>query len=162
MTARFFIDRPVTAAVLSLVIVLMGSVSLRLLPVCQYPNILPPQVSVTARFPGADAQTMSQSVAAPLERAINGVDGMIYLQSLNSDGQMQLSVSFEVGTDPDIDTINVSGRVQSVLSSLPQDVQRLGVTVQKQQDSLIAILALNTTSSYYNDVAISNSAVAGK
>jgi hydrophobe/amphiphile efflux-1 (HAE1) family protein len=159
MTSRFFIDRPVTAAVLSLVIVLMGSVSLRLLPVCQYPNILPPQVSVTARFPGADAQTISQSVAAPLEHAINGVDGMIYLQSLNSDGQMQLSVSFEVGNDPDIDTINVSGRVQSVLSSLPQDVQRLGVTVQKQYDSLIAILALSATSDHYNDIAISNYAL---
>lgn len=159
MTPRFFIDRPVTSAVLSLMIVLMGLVSLRLLPVCQYPNILPPQVSVTANFPGADAQTISQSVAEPLEHAINGADGIIYLQSVNSDGQMQLSVTFEVGTDPDIDTINVSNRVQNVLGSLPQEVQRLGVTVHKQYDSLVAILTLSATSDHYNDVAISNFAL---
>ncbi len=156
MNTRGIIDRPVTAAVLSLVIVLAGLVSLPLLPVSLYPDIVPPQVSVTASFPGADAETVAQSVAVPLEHAINGADGMISLQSLNSDGKMQLSIYFNTGTDPDIDTINVSNRVQGVLSSLPQDVQRLGVTVQKQYNSPIAIVVLTATSDRYDDVAVSN------
>jgi multidrug efflux pump len=159
MSPRVFIDRPVAAAVLSLMIMLAGLISLRMLPVSQYPDIVPPQVSVTASFPGADAQTVSESVAAPLERAINGADGIIYLQSLNSDGQLQLSVSFETGTDPDRNAINVSNRVQSVLSSLPQSVQRLGVTVQKQSNSLLAVLALTATLDRYDDVAVSNYAL---
>ena len=92
----------------------------------------------------------------PLEQAINGADGMISLQSLNSDGKMQLSIYFNTGTDPDIDTINVSNRVQGVLSSLPQDVQRLGVTVQKQYNTPIAIVVLTATSDRYDDVAVSN------
>ncbi len=159
MIVRSFIDRPVTASVLSLLVVLVGLVSLWLLPVAQYPNIVPPQISVVASYPGADVETLSQSVAAPLERAINGVDGMIYMQSQNSAGQMQLSVSFEVGTDPEIDAINVSNRVQGVLSTLPQATQRLGITVQKQSGALVTILALIATSDRYDDVAISNYAL---
>jgi multidrug efflux pump subunit AcrB len=159
MNMRGIIDRPVTAAVLSLVIVLAGLVSLPLLPVSLYPDIVPPQVSVTASFPGADAETVAQSVAVPLEQAINGADGMIYLQSLNSDGKMQLSIYFNTGTDPDIDAINVSNRVQGVLSSLPQDVQRLGVTVQKQYNAPIAIVVLTAASDRHDDVAVSNYAV---
>ena len=159
MIVRSFIDRPVTACVLSLLILLVGLVSLRLLPVAQYPDIVPPQVSVSANDPGADVETLSQSVAAPLERAINGVDGMIYMQSQNSAGQTQLSVSFDVGTDPELDAINVSNRVQGVVSTLPAQTQRLGVTVQKQSSSLVAILALSATSDRYDDVAISNYAL---
>ncbi len=159
MIIRSFIDRPVTASVLSLLVVLVGLVSLRLLPVAQYPDIVPPQISVVASYPGADVETLSQSVAAPLERAINGVDGMIYMQSQNSAGSAQLNVSFDVGTDPEIDAINVSNRVQGVLSTLPQAVQRLGVTVQKQSGALVAILALSATSDRYDDVAISNYAL---
>ena len=159
MTGRGFIDRPVTASVLSLLITLVGLVSLWLLPVALYPDILPPQVIVTGTFPGADAETLSQSVAAPLERAINGADNMIYIQTQNGAGQTQLSVSFQVGSNPDIDTINVSNRVQSVLSSLPQLVQRLGVSVQKQSGSMIAILAMSATSDRYDDVAVSNYAL---
>ena len=159
MNARAFIDRPVTAAVLSILIVLVGLVCLRLLPVSQYPNIVPPQVGVQANYPGADAASMAQIVAAPLERAINGVDGMIYIQSQNADGSTQINVSFEVGTNPDLDTINVSNRVQAVLSTLPALVQRLGVSVQKQTNTQVAILALNATSDRYDDVAISNYAL---
>ena len=159
MIARSFIDRPVTASVLSLLVVLVGLASLRALPVAQYPSIVPPQIYVQANYPGADAETLSQTVAAPLERAINGVDGMIYMQSQNSAGQTALSVSFEVGTDPEIDSINVSNRVQGVVSSLPQETQRLGVTVQKQSGALVTILALVATSDRYDDVAISNYAL---
>ena len=159
MIVRSFIDRPVTASVLSLLIVLVGLASLRTLPVAQYPSVVPPQIYVQANYPGADVETLSQTVAAPLERAINGVDGMIYMQSQNSAGQMALSVSFEVGTDPEIDSINVSNRVQGVLSSLPQETQRLGVTVQKQSGALVTILALIATSDRYDDVAISNYAL---
>lgn len=159
MIVRSFIDRPVTASVLSILVVLIGLVSLRALPVAQYPDIVPPRIYVQASYPGADVETLSQNVAAPLERAINGVDGMIYMQSQNSAGQMQLSVSFEVGTDPEIDSINVSNRVQGVLSTLPQETQRLGVTVQKQSGALVTILALVATSNRYDDVAISNYAL---
>ena len=157
MSTRAFIDRPISAAVLS-----AGDFATRRSGVVTvaagipYPGIVPPQVSVTANFPGADAETVAQIVAVPLEQAINGVDGMISLQSLNSDGKMQFSTYFDTGTDPDIDTINVSNRVQGVLSSLPQDVQRLGVTVQKQYSTLVAIVALTAMSDRYDDVAVSN------
>ena len=159
MIVRSFIDRPVTASVLSMLVVLVGLASLRALPVAQYPNIVPPQIYVQANYPGADVETLSQNVAAPLERAINGVDGMIYMQSQNSAGQTALTVSFEVGTDPEIDSINVSNRVQGVLSTLPLETQRLGVTVQKQSGALVTILALVATSDRYDDVAISNYAL---
>ncbi len=159
MIVRRFIDRPVTASVLSLLIVLAGLACLRSLPVAQYPDIVPPQVYVQANYPGADAETVSQAVAAPLERAINGVDDMISLQSQISAGQEQLSATFEVGTDPDLAAINVSNRVQGVLSSLPQEAQRLGVTVRKQSGSLVTILALTSMSDRYDDVAISNYAL---
>lgn len=159
MIVRGLIDKPVSAVVMSVLIVVFGLISLRSIPITQYPGIAPAQILVTANYPGADVETVSQAVAAPLERAINGVDDMIIMQSQIGAGQEQLTVSFEVGTKPDLAAINVSNRVQGILSTLPQEVQRLGVTVRKQSGSLLTILAMVATSDRYDDVAISNYAL---
>jgi multidrug efflux pump len=140
---RFFINRPVFAAVISIVIVMAGLISMRILPIAQYPELTPPQVVVTATYPGASAETVSQTVAAPLEQQVNGVENMLYMQSTNSsDGQMQLTVTFALGTDPDQATINVNNRVQRALSSLPTEVTRLGVTVNKRSTSILGLVAM--------------------
>ncbi|WP_159995477.1 efflux RND transporter permease subunit [Roseomonas sp. 18066] len=159
MSARFFIERPVLAGVLSILIVLAGLVALPALPVAQYPQIVPPQVQVATSYSGADAATVAQTVAAPLERAINGVDGLIYMQSVNTDGAMSLSVSFEIGTDPDQATINVSNRVQSVLATLPAEVQRVGVTVSKQSSAFLAVVSLTATDDRFDEIFLSNYAL---
>lgn len=116
----FFIKRPVLSTVISLVIVLMGILAIRVLPIEQYPNLVPPVVSVTAMYPGATPETIAETVASPIEEEINGVDDMIYMSSVaSSAGNLTINVSFEIGTDPDIATINVNNRVQTALTSLP-------------------------------------------
>jgi hydrophobe/amphiphile efflux-1 (HAE1) family protein len=159
MNARFFIERPVLAGVLSIVIMLAGLVAMRVLPIAQYPQIVPPQVVVSTTYSGADADTVSQTVAAPLERAINGVEGLIYMQSVNTDGSMTLNVSFEIGTDPDQATINVSNRVQSVLATLPSEVQRVGVTVNKQSSAFLAVVSLTAADGRFDEIFLSNYAL---
>ncbi|WP_202910818.1 efflux RND transporter permease subunit, partial [Teichococcus vastitatis] len=159
MSARFFIERPVLAGVLSIVIVLAGLVAMRALPVAQYPEIVPPQVVVSTTYSGADADTVAQTVAAPLERAINGVEGLIYMQSVNTDGSMTLNVSFEIGTAPDQATINVSNRVQGVLATLPNEVQRVGVTVNKQSTAFLAVVSLTATDERFDEIFLSNYAL---
>ncbi|MFC3125490.1 efflux RND transporter permease subunit [Pseudoroseomonas globiformis] len=159
MNARFFIERPVLAGVLSIVIVLAGLVAMRVLPVAQYPQIVPPQVVVQTTYSGADADTVAQTVAAPLERAINGVEGLIYMQSVNTDGGMTLNASFQIGTDPDQATINVSNRVQGVLATLPSEVQRVGVTVNKQSTAFLAVVSLSATDERFDEIFLSNYAL---
>jgi len=111
MFSKFFIDRPVFAAVISIVIVLAGLVCLRILPIAQYPAIVPPEVTVTASYPGASAQTIAETVAAPLEQQINGVENMLYMRSTSTgSGTLTISVTFAIGTNPDQNTINVSNR----------------------------------------------------
>ncbi|PZP47886.1 MAG: hydrophobe/amphiphile efflux-1 family RND transporter [Azospirillum brasilense] len=159
MSARFFIERPVLAGVLSIVIVLAGLVAMRVLPIAQYPQIVPPQVVVSTTYSGADADTVAQTVSAPLERAINGVEGLIYMQSVNTDGSITLTVSFQIGTDPDQATINVSNRVQGVLATLPSEVQRVGVTVSKQSSAFLAIVSLTSAADRFDEIFLSNYAL---
>ena len=130
--AAFFIRRPIVAIVIAIVTVLGGIVSLRGLPVAQFPNIVPPQIMVTANYTGADAVTIEQSVATPLEQAVNGVDDMIYMQSTNgNDGSMQLTVTFGIDTNPNIDQVNVQNRMAQAQPNLPPDVAQYGLTMRK-------------------------------
>ncbi|MET1080599.1 MAG: efflux RND transporter permease subunit [Pseudomonas sp.] len=159
MISRFFIDRPVFAAVISIVIVLAGLMAMRSLPVAQYPQILPPQVSVSASYSGASAQVIAETVAAPLEQSINGVDGMIYQQSNSGGNAMSLSVYFKVGTDPDQATIAVNNRVQAALAKLPEEVRRQGVKVEKKSSDILQVVTLFSPDNSRDPVYISNYAL---
>ncbi|WP_374323779.1 efflux RND transporter permease subunit [Aquipseudomonas alcaligenes] len=160
MISRFFIDRPVFAAVISIVILLGGLAAMRALPVAQYPQILPPQVSVSASYPGASAQVIAETVAAPLEQQINGVEGMIYqLSNSASSGSMSLSVYFEVGRDPDQATIDVNNRVQAALAKLPEEVRRQGVKVEKKSSDILQVITLYSPDNSRDPVMISNYAL---
>lgn len=160
MNPRFFIDRPVFAAVISIVIVLAGALAMRALPIAQYPELTPPQVVVSATYPGASAETVAQTVAAPLEQQINGVEGMLYMQSSNSSsGTMQLTVTFALGTDPDQATIDVNNRVQRATSTLPSEVTRQGVTVAKRSTSILGMVAMFSTDPRYDRTYVGNYAL---
>ena len=138
--SHFFIDRPIFAAVLSIVITLAGGIALMTLPVSQYPDIVPPQVQVTTTYPGANSSVVDTSIAQPIEAQVVGVDKMIYMKSVSGDdGSYTLICSFELGTNPDINTVNVNNRVQVALSSLPPEVQRQGVSL------IISVARLYTT-----------------
>src|SRR6202008_3477827 len=121
--ARFFVDRPIVAIVIAVVTVLLGLVSMTGLPIAQFPSIIPPQIQIKTTYTGADAVTIEQSVATPLEQQMNGVDKMLYMQSTNaSDGTLTLTVTFDVDTDPNIDQVNVQNRVAQAQPNLPADV----------------------------------------
>lgn len=157
---RFFIDRPLFSSVISVIIVLMGIVAMRALPIEMYPDVAPPQVVVTATYPGASAQVVADAVAAPLEQEINGVDNMIFMESTSSDaGMLQISVSFEMGTDPDQAQINVNNRVQSAISRLPQIVRDLGVQVEAQSTNILMVPVLYSPDDSMQTLEISNYAL---
>ncbi|MBS7690812.1 multidrug efflux RND transporter permease subunit [Pseudomonas lalucatii] len=157
--SRFFIDRPIFATVISVVIMLAGLLAMRALPISQYPQILPPQVSVSASYAGASAQVIAETVAAPLEQSINGVEGMIYQQSNSGGNVMSLSVYFQVGTDPDQATIDVNNRVQSALAKLPEEVRRQGVKVEKKSSDILQVVTLFSPDGSRDPVYISNYAL---
>ncbi|MDB5641094.1 MAG: hydrophobe/amphiphile efflux family transporter [Hyphomicrobiales bacterium] len=160
MISRFFINRPVFASVLSIVIMLAGFLAMRALPISQYPQIVPPEVVITANYPGANAQTIAETVAAPLEQQINGVENMIYMRSTSTgSGTMSLSVYFNIGTNPDQATINVNNRVQRAQALLPAEVSRQGVTVNKRSSSILQVLAMSSPSGRYDTIFISNYAL---
>ncbi|WP_213979712.1 multidrug efflux RND transporter permease subunit [Sphingomonas sp. dw_22] len=143
--ARFFIDRPIFAGVLALAIAIVGAIAYFALPVSQYPNIVPPTVTVTASYPGANAQTVAETVAAPVEQAINGVDDMLYQSSQSTgDGKLTITVTFKVGTDPDKAQVLVQNRVATALPRLPEEVQRLGIETRKISPSIL--MAVNLVS----------------
>ena len=157
---RFFIDRPIFSAVISIIILIAGAAALMGLPVKQYPDVVPPEVVVEANYPGASAEVLADSVAAPLEQEINGVDDMIYMESSSTDaGSVQITVSFEVGTDPDQATINVNNRVQRAMSSLPQAVRDQGVTVEARSTSILQVVVLSSKSGDTGTIEISNYAL---
>ena len=155
--SNFFLNRPVFAIVLSLIIVLLGLVSLTELPVEQFPSLSPVEIIVTTRLPGASAQTIADSVAAPLEQAINGVEDMIYMYSQNtSQGNINLVIAFKIGTDPNLALINTQNRVNLALSSLPIEVQKQGIVVANQYPSPLLFIALETVNSSYDTIFLSN------
>jgi HAE1 family hydrophobic/amphiphilic exporter-1 len=155
--AKFFIERPVLANVLAIVLVLLGAVSLYRLPVSQYPNIVPPTVQVTTRYPGASPQTVIDTIALPIELKVNGVDGMLYMQSTSAaDGTYTLTVTFQIGTDPDTAQVLVQNRVSNVLASLPQAVQAQGVVVQKKSTAILQIVTLDSPGGTYDSLFLSN------
>lgn len=160
MISRFFIARPVLANVLALVIVLLGVVSLLQLPVSQYPNVVPPTVQVTTRYPGASAKVLIETVALPIEQQVNGVQNMLYMQSTSaSDGTYTLTVTFAIGTNPDQAQVLVQNRVATAMSSLPQSVQIQGVTTQKKSTSILQFVTLTSTEGQYDSLFLSNYAV---
>src|ERR1700729_245198 len=141
--SKFFINRPIVAMVISIVMVIVGIVSMLSLPTAQFPNIVPPEILVQATYPGADALTIEQAVATPIEQQTNGVDNMIYLTSTNpNDGSFSLRVDFAVGTNIDTDNVLVQNRVTEATPLLPADVQALGLTVQKSVSSPLVIFSL--------------------
>ncbi|MCK5931787.1 MAG: efflux RND transporter permease subunit [Fulvimarina manganoxydans] len=146
MISDLFIARPRLASVISIVLIIGGLLAIFVLPISQYPNVAPPTVSVSASYPGSSAQAVADAVAAPLEEAINGVENMIYMSSTSTDaGTYNLSITFAIGTDPDIAQVNVSNRVQLATSQLPTDVARQGVTVRSRSPNFLLALAFYTT-----------------
>ena len=157
MFSRFFIDRPIFAIVISTFLVLAGLAAMRSLPIAQYPEIAPPVVTVQAVYPGASATTLEQTVASPVENAINGVPGMIYMSSQStSNGVVQIQVTFDIGTNVDIATVNVNNRVNEVLPRLPEEVRRQGVTVERGSSAFLQVLAFYAPDGRYDDLFTSN------
>src|SRR3954470_10938163 len=155
--AFFFIDRPVFAAVLSIVTVTVGSISIVALPIAQYPDIAPPTVTVTCNYPGANAKTVAETVATPIEEQINGVEGMIYMSSQSTNnGTMNLTVTFKLGTDLDIAQVQVQNRVAIAQPLLPEEVQRLGVTVKKSSPDITLVVQIYSPDGRYDPVYVSN------
>lgn len=152
----FFIERPIFSTVLSLIAVLAGLFSLGSLPIAQYPDITPPTVMVSASYPGAEPSLIATTVGAPIEEAINGVEDMIYMSSTSSEGSYSLTVTFKVGTDIDIASINVQNKLNSTLNTLPSQVIQQGVTVTKAASNVLLILNLISKDSIYNSLYLSN------
>lgn len=160
MISGVFIDRPRLAIVIAFVISIAGALALMRIPVAQFPDIVPPQVTVSANFPGASASVVESSVGQPLEAQIVGVDQMLYMKSTSgNDGSYSLTVSFALGTNADIDTVNVNNRVQTALSQLPSEVQAQGLTVQKKSSSVLQFLVLYSTNGKQDPLFITNYAI---
>ena len=160
MFSEFFIRRPIFATVLSIVIVLIGAGALVGLPISQYPEILPPQISVDANYSGASAEVVADTVAAPLENQINGATDMIYMNSVSSsDGRMSLTVTFETGTDPDDALVEVNNRIAAATPMLPEPVRRLGVTARKSMSSILGVAVIKAPDGRYDEVFVSNYAL---
>ncbi|MBQ3666736.1 MAG: multidrug efflux RND transporter permease subunit [Elusimicrobiaceae bacterium] len=157
MFSKFFIDRPIFSAVISLLITLAGIISIRNLPIEQYPDLTPPTIAVSATYPGASPEVIADTVAAPLEQQINGVEDMLYMNSTSSsNGDMALTVYFKVGTDPDQAMINVNNRVQGATATLPEDVRRYGVTVDKKSSAILQMIAFYSPSGRSDTTTIGN------
>ena len=157
MFSKFFINRPIFSAVLSIIVIIAGFISIKSLPVQAYPSVVPVQINVSATYPGADAQTLSKTVAAPLEEAINGVDNMIYMTSTASpSGIVSISVLFKIGTDPDQANVDVNNRVQLAISKLPQSVRDQGISVRKRSPDMLKVLAFTSEGKKHDTIFLSN------
>ena len=157
MFSNFFIKRPIFAIVVSLVIVISGLISMFQLPIEQYPNMAPVQIMVTATYPGADAKTVAETVAAPIETQVNGVDNMIYMTSSSSStGTMMLTVFFDIGTDPDIAQVQVQNRVNIAQPYLPNEVIQNGLQIEKRSSSILMLIGIYGTGDRYTRDYINN------
>jgi len=157
MISHFFIRRPIFAGVISIVIMLLGIFALMSLPVERYPNIAPPTISVSANYPGANAETVADTVAAPIEQEVNGVERMLYMSSVSANnGQMGLTVTFETGTDLDMANVLTQNRVSTAMAKLPQEVQRMGVTVKKKSTDSNLFISIYSDDGRYSDLFLSN------
>ena len=157
MLSSIFVDRPRLAIVIAIVTTIAGLLALYAIPFAQYPDIVPPQVSVTTTYPGANSGVVEATVAQVIEAQVVGVDKMIYMKSTSGDdGSYALTASFELGTDPDINTVNVNNRVQVALASLPPEVQRQGVTVKKKSSALLAVIAVYSPKHSHDPLFLSN------
>ena len=157
MLSKFFIERPVLANVIALIMMLIGGVSIFGLPISQYPNIVPPTIQVTTRYPGASATLVQQLVASNIETQVNGVDGMLYMESASTnDGNYTLTVTFQVGTDPDLAQVNVQNRVAIAVPSLPQAVQKQGVTTKTQSTAILQFVTLTSSNPDHDGLFLSN------
>lgn len=154
---KFFINRPIFATVLALILIVAGLVTLDILPISQYPEITPPTVQVSAVYPGANAETVAQTVGLPIEQQVNGVDGMLYMSSTSSSsGEYTLTITFAVGTDIDMATVMVQNRVNIAQSSLPEAVIVQGITTKKQSSNIVMLLTLSSKDSIYDGLYLSN------
>lgn len=160
MISKFFINRPVFATVISIIISIAGLLAMKNLPVEQYPDIVPPEISVSANYPGASAEVLAETIAAPLEQEINGADNMIYMTSTSSSsGSVNIRVAFEIGTDPDQAQIDVNNRIKVAEIKLPEDVRRQGVKVEKKSSNILMVLSMSSSSPLYDAVYVSNYAL---
>src|SRR5215510_6530926 len=158
--SRFFVDRPIVAIVIAVVTVVLGLVALMGLPIAQYPSIIPPQIQIQTTYTGADAVTIEQSVATPLEQQMNGVDKMLYMTSTNAnDGTMTLQVTFDVETDVNIDQVNAQNRVAQAQPNLPADVNQFGITYRSTVGLPLVVVALNSPKGTYDSLFLGNYAL---
>ncbi|MCQ2740959.1 MAG: efflux RND transporter permease subunit [Alphaproteobacteria bacterium] len=157
MFSEFFINRPRFAGVVSIVMVLLGLLAIAVLPISQYPDITPPQIILKAYYPGASAQILVDTVAIPIENAINGVEDMLYMSSTSDDnGSYTLTITFNVGTDPDMARVKVQNRLQQVNPQLPEVVTKHGIDISSQSANMLAMLALRSPNNTYDSLYLSN------
>src|SRR5262245_15897197 len=157
MISKFFIERPVLANVIAILTIVIGAVALLWLPVAQYPDVVPPTVQVTTRYPGASARTVIDTVALPIEQQVNGVEGMLYMQSFSAaDGSYNLTVTFKIGTALNFAQVLVQNRGSRALASLPQAVQNQGVTVQKRSTAILLFVTLSSPDGRYDSLFLAN------
>ena len=157
MKLSVFIDRPILSMVISILIVLLGSISVLILPVDQYPQITPPLVKVSASYPGAGSVTVAQAIATPIEQELNGTPGMIYMESTSSNsGSLSINVTFDVGTDPEIAAVDIQNRVKLAESRLPAEVVQNGIKIERQAASQLLTISLTSTDPKYDEIYLSN------